>query len=119
MSHWLPTPDPGSTPQSAFRRDRGAVISTDFENIIELLGPQEVIGRAIAVLIAEREVSRDAAFEILVQDSAAAHETVRETAASIVSSSTHNMDLGLVVSAESRGSLSPPLLLAEQRQRPS
>ena len=59
-------------------------MSTDDENIIELLGPGEVIGQAIALLMAERDVDRDGAFAILVQGSADSHERVREVAASLV-----------------------------------
>ena len=54
------------------------------ENIIELLGPREVIGQAIELLMATSDVSRDAAFEILVQSSAHSHKRVREVAAAIL-----------------------------------
>ena len=56
----------------------------DAENIIELMGPREVIGQAIDVLMARDDVSRDAAFGLLVQDSSNSHRTVREIAAEIV-----------------------------------
>ena len=57
---------------------------SDDQNIIELLGPREVIGQAIEVLMATCDVNRDAAFEMLVQDSSGSHRKVRETAAAIV-----------------------------------
>lgn len=56
----------------------------DVENIIELLGPREVIGRAIDLLITRDHVSRDTAFELLVGRSSSSHRTVRETAAKII-----------------------------------
>ena len=57
---------------------------SDNENILLLLGPREVIGQAIEWLIVTHDVSRDAAFEMLVQDSACANKKVREIAAGIV-----------------------------------
>ena len=54
------------------------------QNVIELLGPREVIGRAIDVLMATRDVNRDDAFEMLVQDSSGSHRKVRDTAAAII-----------------------------------
>ena len=54
------------------------------ENMVELLGPREVIGQAIGVLMTEHEVSRDAAFELLVQGSASSHQRVRSVAEQIV-----------------------------------
>lgn len=59
-------------------------MSSDNENIIEMLGPGEVIGQAIALLMAENQVDRDGAFALLVQGSADSHEKVREVAATIV-----------------------------------
>jgi AmiR/NasT family two-component response regulator len=59
-------------------------MTADVENIVELLGPREIIGQAITVLMARNGVSRDAAFEILVQDSSASKRKVRDIAASIV-----------------------------------
>ena len=59
----------------------------DDENIIDLLGPREVIGQAIGLLMAEHEVSRDAAFEILVQGSAGSHQRMRTVAERIVEQS--------------------------------
>ena len=47
------------------------------------MGPREVIGQAIDALMHRDGVSRDAAFERLVQDSAADRCTVREIAAEI------------------------------------
>ena len=57
---------------------------SDDQNIIELLGPRAVIGQAIDVLMATCDVSRDGAFEMLVQDSSGSRRKVRETAAAIV-----------------------------------
>ena len=56
----------------------------DDQNVIELLGPREVIGRAIDVLTTTRDVNRDAAFEMLVQDSSGSHRKVRDSAAAII-----------------------------------
>jgi AmiR/NasT family two-component response regulator len=56
----------------------------DAENIIELLGPREVIGQAIGLLMTEDDVTRDGAFELLVQGSSRSHRKVREIAAEIV-----------------------------------
>ena len=67
-------------------------MSSDNENIIDLLGPGEVIGQAIVLLMAERHVDRDGAFAILVQGSADSHEKVRDVAASIVRQRTSNPD---------------------------
>lgn len=58
-------------------------MSSDDQDIIELLGPREVIGQAIAVLMATNDVSRDTAIETLVRDSCASQRTVREVAAAI------------------------------------
>lgn len=54
------------------------------ENIIDLLGPREVIGQAIHLLMSSQDLSRDAAFEMLVQGSSSSHRRVREIAAEIV-----------------------------------
>jgi AmiR/NasT family two-component response regulator len=59
-------------------------LSSDVQNIIELLGPREVIGRAIIVLMARNDMSRDDAFATLVRDSSLSRQTVREVAAAIV-----------------------------------
>ncbi len=59
-------------------------MTSDVENIIELLGPREVIGQALALLMASYDVSRDAAFEMLVEGSSDSHLKVREFAATIV-----------------------------------
>jgi len=56
----------------------------DTENMIELLGPREVIGQAIDVLMERDDMSRDAAFELLVQGSSGSHRKVREVAAEII-----------------------------------
>ena len=58
------------------------------ESIIELLGPREVIGQAVDLLMTRDDVTRDAAFELLVQSSSNAHCKVRETAAEIISQRT-------------------------------
>ncbi|MET0998185.1 MAG: ANTAR domain-containing protein [Marmoricola sp.] len=52
--------------------------------MIELLGPREVIGQAIDVLMERDDMSRDAAFELLVQGSSGSHRKVREVAAEII-----------------------------------
>ena len=57
------------------------------ENLIELLGPREVIGQAIALLMDANDVNRDTAFEMLVQDSSDSHQRVRDSAARIVEQS--------------------------------
>ncbi len=54
------------------------------QNVIELLDPREIIGQAIDLLMDTSGVSRDAAFEMLVQVSSCSHRKVRETAAAIV-----------------------------------
>lgn len=59
-------------------------MSSGVENIIELLGPREVIGQAIDVLMSRDGVNRDAAFEVLVQRSSGSQRKVREIAAEIV-----------------------------------
>ncbi len=56
----------------------------DAENMIELLGPREVIGQAIDLLMTRDDMSRDAAFELLVRGSSGSHRKVREIAAEIV-----------------------------------
>ena len=53
-------------------------------DILESLGPREVIGQAVGVLMTTRHVSRDAAFEMLVQASSRADRKVRVIAAEIV-----------------------------------
>jgi len=59
-------------------------MSVEVENIIELLGPREVIGQAIDVLMTEQHVSRDAAFAQLVRGSTGSHKKLRDVAAEIV-----------------------------------
>jgi hypothetical protein len=63
---------------------RGFLMPADVENIIELLGPREVIGQAIGLLMTEDDVTRDTAFALLVQGSSSSHRKVREIAAEIV-----------------------------------
>ena len=59
-------------------------MTSDAENLIKLLGPREVIGQAINALMERDDMSRDAAFELLVQGSSGSHRTVREVAVEIV-----------------------------------
>ena len=59
-------------------------MASEVENIIELLGPREVIGQAVNLLMDRNDVSREAAFELLVQSSSGSHQKVRETAAEII-----------------------------------
>ena len=59
-------------------------MQSDNENIIELLGPQEVIGQAIDLLMDSDDMSRDAAFELLVQGSSESRRKVREVAAEVI-----------------------------------
>lgn len=75
-------PDPGT--EIVTLVETGYPMTGDVENIIELLGPREVIGRAIGLLMVQDGLSRDAAFERLVQRSSGSHRRVRETAAEIV-----------------------------------
>jgi AmiR/NasT family two-component response regulator len=62
----------------------GILLSSDVQNIIELLGPREVVGRAVDLLMATHDVSRDIAFAMLVRDSSLSRRTVREVAAAMV-----------------------------------
>ncbi len=64
--------------------NRGFLMRSEIENMIDLLGPREVIGQAIDLLMITEDMSRDAAFELLVQDSSHSHRRVRETAAEII-----------------------------------
>ena len=57
---------------------------SDVETIIGLLGPREVIGQAVDLLMATEDVSRDDAFELLVQGSSDSARKVREIAAEVV-----------------------------------
>lgn len=59
-------------------------MSSETENIIEQLGPREVIGQAIDLLMDRDDVSRDAAFELLVAGSSESRRRVRDTAAEII-----------------------------------
>ena len=61
-------------------------------SIIELLGPREVIGEAIAVLRSTQDVSRDAAFEMLVHESSRLRRTVRDVAAEIVGGAANSLE---------------------------
>jgi AmiR/NasT family two-component response regulator len=57
---------------------------SDVENLIEPIGPREIIGQAVDVLMGRLDVSRDAALELLVRTSSDSHRKVREIAAEIV-----------------------------------
>ena len=59
-------------------------MAADLENIIELLGPREVIGQAINLLMTHHDVNRDAAFAMLVHASSGSRRKVRDIAAEIV-----------------------------------
>ena len=59
-------------------------MSSDVENIIGPLGPREVIGQAMHLLMAKDHLSLDGAFELLVQGSSRSNQRVREIAAAIV-----------------------------------
>jgi AmiR/NasT family two-component response regulator len=59
-------------------------MTAEVENIIELMGPQELVGQAIQVLMTRDDVSRDAAFELLVRGSCSSRRRVRDIAAEIV-----------------------------------
>jgi AmiR/NasT family two-component response regulator len=59
-------------------------MATDHENIIELLSPREIIGQAIALLMTDHGMSRDAAFARLVHASSGSRRKVRDIAAEIV-----------------------------------
>ena len=84
MLDWCPAPDPGSAHHGANLENPGFHMSADAENLIELLGPREVIGQAVNLLVERDDLSRDAAFEMLVQGSSASHRKVREVAAEII-----------------------------------
>ena len=59
-------------------------MSSDAENMIELLGPRQVIGQAIDALMENDEMTRDDAFALLVQGSSSSHRKVREVAAEVI-----------------------------------
>lgn len=82
MTNDLPrTPVPRTNTRSA---NRGFLMPSDVETTIELLGPREVVDQAIDVLMARDDVSRDDAFELLVQGSSDSHCRVLVFAAEIV-----------------------------------
>ncbi|WP_027861445.1 ANTAR domain-containing protein [Marmoricola sp. URHB0036] len=56
----------------------------DDEQATDALGARAVIGRAVELLMARDGVSRDAAFELLVQRSSGSQAKVREIAAEVV-----------------------------------
>jgi AmiR/NasT family two-component response regulator len=60
------------------------LMATNLENIVELLGPREVIGQAIDLLMARHDVSRDAAFAMLVHGSSGSRRKVRDVATEVV-----------------------------------
>jgi hypothetical protein len=81
----LPAPDPGKAHFCAIYQSSGVFhLSSDVQNIIELLGPREVIGRAIAVLMEREDLTRDVAFAQLVRESSRQRLTLRDVAAAIV-----------------------------------
>jgi AmiR/NasT family two-component response regulator len=57
---------------------------SDVENSTERLSPREVIAQAVDLLVAKDDVSRDDAFELLVQGSSDSHRKVHEIAAAII-----------------------------------
>jgi AmiR/NasT family two-component response regulator len=59
-------------------------VPSDAENIIELLGPREVIGQAIDVLMLRDALSRDDAFQLLVLAASDSRRKVVDTAADII-----------------------------------
>jgi AmiR/NasT family two-component response regulator len=59
-------------------------MASQVQNIIELLGPREVIRQAIAVLMEAEYASRDVAFAMSVRESCSSRRPVREVAAAIV-----------------------------------
>jgi len=59
-------------------------LPSETEDIIERLGAREVIGRAVDLLMDRGDVSRDDAFELLVQGSSESHQKVPEKAAEII-----------------------------------
>jgi len=59
-------------------------LPSETEDIIERLGAREVIGRAVDLLMDRGDVSRDDAFELLVQGSSESHQKVHEKAAEII-----------------------------------
>jgi AmiR/NasT family two-component response regulator len=58
----------------------------------EALGPREVIGRAVGVLMSRHDLDEAAAFELLVQGSVDSRQKVREVAATIVRQSGPSAD---------------------------
>jgi len=59
-------------------------VPSDAENIIELLGPREVIGQAIDVLMLRDALSRDDAFQLLVLAASDSRRKVVDTAADVI-----------------------------------
>lgn len=91
MGNRLPAWESGDLPRTRHRvhllrfvEVRGSLMSADVDDIVERLGPRAVIGQAVDVLMTRDGVSRDDAFEMLVQRSSSSHRKVRETAAEVV-----------------------------------
>jgi AmiR/NasT family two-component response regulator len=55
----------------------------DDEHVTEALAARAVIGRAVELLMIREDVSRDAAFELLVQRSSGSQLKVREIGAEV------------------------------------
>jgi AmiR/NasT family two-component response regulator len=56
----------------------------EVDSLLERLEPRKLIGRAVGLLMAREDVSRDTAFELLVQRSSDSRRNVRQAAADIV-----------------------------------
>jgi AmiR/NasT family two-component response regulator len=79
-------PGPGQTASRTIRRRlRRLPMSAQADAwIIDQLGPREVIGRAVDLLMKRHGVDEAAAFEMLVKGSSDSHERVREIAAGVL-----------------------------------
>ena len=67
------------------RGSRGFLMPTEIVTIIKQRDPRQVIGEAIDLLMDTEDVSREAAFELLVQDSwSGPRRRVREAAAEMI-----------------------------------
>ena len=60
------------------------LLPSEDDALIAALGPREVIGQAVGLLIEQHQVDEAAAFEMLVQGSSDSPKHVREIAATIV-----------------------------------
>jgi AmiR/NasT family two-component response regulator len=63
---------------------RGLLMPADVEHSSEPLGPREVIAQAIDVVMDRDDVSRDAAIQLLFEDSSDSQRQVHEIAAEIM-----------------------------------